>query len=191
MVTSGAPSMEAVAREAPIRGLPAPPESLTCPGRWAPGHWPRTSITLGLHPGPDQGQWVAGQLTTGAGHGATGQEHKYARVGAVYRIALQPGVLERLKGERGSGMSPSASEPHRDLVRPQETGALGVGTQLFDPHRRHFLVTWDPRGYCNPIHLACLPFVSALTRGSWIRLGAGMTQGQQPLPYTDSLTPGV
>ena len=67
------------------------------------GSWGPPGLTLGLHPGPDQGQWVAGQLATGAGHGATGQEHKHSRVCTVHCIALQPGILERLQGYRGRG----------------------------------------------------------------------------------------
>lgn len=37
-------------------------------------------LTLGLHAGPDQGQWVAGYLAARAGDGATGQEDEDARV---------------------------------------------------------------------------------------------------------------
>lgn len=80
------------------------------PGGWAPGDRSRISLTLGLHPGPDQGQWVAGQLATGAGHGATRQEHKHSRVGAVHCIALQPGILECLQGE-GCRDEPKCQRP--------------------------------------------------------------------------------
>ena len=79
------------------------PTSQPAPGEMGP--WGPTGLTLGLHPGPDQGQWVAGQLATGAGHGATGQEHKHTRVCTVHCIALQPGILECLQGYRGAGMS--------------------------------------------------------------------------------------
>ena len=37
-------------------------------------------LTLGLHAGPDQGQWVAGYLAARAGDGATGQEDEDTRV---------------------------------------------------------------------------------------------------------------
>lgn len=57
--------------------------------------------TLGLHPGPDQGQRVAGQLATGAGGGSTGQQHKHSRVSAVLGKVLQPGVLQGLRREEG------------------------------------------------------------------------------------------
>lgn len=40
-------------------------------------------LTLGLHSGPDQGQRVAGQLSAGAGGGATGQQHKHTGISTV------------------------------------------------------------------------------------------------------------
>lgn len=57
--------------------------------------------TLGLHARPDQGQRVAGQLSTGAGGASTGQQHKHTRVSAVLGKVLQPGVLQGLPEETG------------------------------------------------------------------------------------------
>jgi hypothetical protein len=54
-------------------------------------------LTLGLHSGPDQGQWVAGNLATGAGDGATGQEHKDSWVCRLMAILLEPPVLQGLE----------------------------------------------------------------------------------------------
>lgn len=56
-------------------------------------------LTLSLHSSPDQGQWVAGQLATCAGGGATSQEHKHSRISAVCGEALQPGILQSLTEE--------------------------------------------------------------------------------------------
>lgn len=57
--------------------------------------------TLGLHARPDQGQRVAGQLSTGAGGGSTGQQHKHTRISAVLGKVLQPVVLQGLEETGG------------------------------------------------------------------------------------------
>lgn len=51
---------------------------------------------LCLHSCPDEGEWVAGQLPTGAGGRSTCQEHKHAWIGTVCGEALQPPVLQSL-----------------------------------------------------------------------------------------------
>lgn len=53
---------------------------------------------MGLHTGPDQSQGVTGYLATGAGDGATGQEHEDAWVSGVMAILLEPPVLQGLAG---------------------------------------------------------------------------------------------
>ena len=53
--------------------------------------------TLGLHAGADQGEGVAGELSTGTGHGATAQQHQDTRVGAVGAVLQQPAVLKGLR----------------------------------------------------------------------------------------------
>ena len=75
----------------------------SCEALPAPSSHP--GLTLGLHAGPDQGQGVTGYLATGAGDGATGQEHEDAWVGRVMAILLEPSVLQRLAGaEKGAGL---------------------------------------------------------------------------------------
>lgn len=49
-----------------------------------------------LHACAKQGEGVAGQLATGAGDGATAQQHQDARVGCVFGIAGQPCILQAL-----------------------------------------------------------------------------------------------
>lgn len=59
---------------------------------------------MGLHTGPDQGQGITGYLATGAGDGATGQEHEDAWVSRVVAILLEPPVLQGLaEVKRGIG----------------------------------------------------------------------------------------
>ena len=53
--------------------------------------------TLCLHPGADQSQGVAGQLTAGARYGATAEQHQNAGVGCVFGVAGQPEVLQALE----------------------------------------------------------------------------------------------
>lgn len=58
-----------------------------------------------MHAGADQGQRVAGKLTTGARDGSAGQQNQDARVGAVGAVLLQVAVLQGLwrdgkKGEK-------------------------------------------------------------------------------------------
>lgn len=65
-----------------------------------PGPCSQPALTLGLHSGPHQSQGVAGDLATGAGDGATGQEHGDPRVGRFLAVLLQPPVLEGLQ-EKG------------------------------------------------------------------------------------------
>ena len=60
-------------------------------------------LTLGLHAGPDQGQWVAGYLAARAGDGATGQEDEDARVSRIVAILLEPPVLQGLGGVEKEG----------------------------------------------------------------------------------------
>lgn len=50
-----------------------------------------------LHACADQSQRIAGELTTGAGHGATSQEDEDAWVGAVGAVLLQVAVLQCLR----------------------------------------------------------------------------------------------
>lgn len=54
--------------------------------------------TLGLHPGADQSQRVAGQLATRAGDGPTAEQHQDAGVGCVFAVVGQPHVLQALVG---------------------------------------------------------------------------------------------
>lgn len=53
-----------------------------------------------LHAGSDQSQRVTGELTAGAGHGAAGQQHEDAGVGAVGAVLLQVAVLQSLRVEK-------------------------------------------------------------------------------------------
>ena len=62
--------------------------------------WTRKVVavdTLGLHAGADQGEGVAGELSTGTGHGATAQQHQHTRVRAVGAVLQQPAVLKGLR----------------------------------------------------------------------------------------------
>lgn len=56
-------------------------------------HSDSKELTLSLHAGAHKSQWVAGQLTTCAGDGATCQQNEHTRVSAVCPILLQPGVF--------------------------------------------------------------------------------------------------
>lgn len=55
------------------------------------------AFTLSLHACPHKSQRITGQLSTGARHGATGQQNKDSWVSTVHSIALQPSILQRLK----------------------------------------------------------------------------------------------
>lgn len=57
-------------------------------------------LTLCLHAGANQSQRITGELTTGAGHGATGEQNKHAGVGAVGAVLLQVVVLQSLMDEK-------------------------------------------------------------------------------------------
>ena len=55
-----------------------------------------------LHPGSDQSERVAGQLSTGAGEGPTAQENQNPRVGCVFGVTGQPGIFQALKRQKGT-----------------------------------------------------------------------------------------
>lgn len=55
------------------------------------------ALTLRLHTCADESERVAGELAAGARHGAAGEEHDDAGVGAVGAVLLQVAVLQSLQ----------------------------------------------------------------------------------------------